>query len=335
MKCQPQDGWKHFEGLLPTHHGFHQPKGDDDRSEGKNSADHGVEIRFRQGRYRCQGMDWRTDGSPSHRRSVGDQIQRSGMKRLKAQSDHEGASDRHRRAEPRRTFNECSKTKSNQQDLQPAVRSNSGYRLFHDLKLPGLDRDVIEVYRRQNNPGYFQYAEGNPISKADCSQSGRHLEKNDRNGYRRGGAGDGAPMRLNSESGQQPEENDDGKSRNHCGQPPMTEWIVDLGPLHDNLRMLRQDFPWEYCTECTSPGTRIASRSHAIATIHLGDNTLPSAEPQLAILRQNCSDSVVKLGVHSLFPLTDASACVRLIGLARAVESPGAFPRGNPIFENL
>ena len=230
-----RDGGKYFESLLPTDHGFHQPERNDHSGERKYAADHGVEIGFRQSGYRRQRVNRRANRSPGHGRGIGDQIQSSGVEGLESQTDHERAGNRHWRAKARGSFDECAKTKRHQQHLQPAVGGDSGDRLLHDFKLPGLDGNIVEVDRGQNDPGDFQNTEGYAVSKAERSQRGRHLEKNDRNRHRRRRPGNGTPVRLHFKAGQQAEKHDDGKSRNQRGEPPMTEGIVDLGPLHHNL----------------------------------------------------------------------------------------------------
>ena len=180
-------------------------------------------------------MNRSSDGSPGNRRGVGNQIQRSCVERLESQSDHECAGNRDRRAEAGRSFNEGSKTKSHQQHLQPAVGGDSRDRLLHDFELSGLDRNIVEVHGSENDPCDFQNTKGHAVPKAEPRQCGRHFEKDDRDQHRRSRSRDGAPVRLHFQAGEQAKENNDRKSRNQRGEPPMTEWIVDLCPLHNNL----------------------------------------------------------------------------------------------------
>ena len=176
-----------------------------------------------------------TDGAPRHRCGVGDQIQCRRMEWFETKPDHECACDRYRRPESRRSLDECAKTKGDKQNLQAAIGGDSSDRLFHDFELPGLDRDVVEVDRSQNDPGDFQYSERNTVAKAKGGESGRHFEEEDCDRYGRRGTGDGAPVRFDLQTGQQPEKNNDRQGRNQRGEPPMTERVVDLGPLHHNL----------------------------------------------------------------------------------------------------
>jgi len=84
----------------------------------------------------------------------------------KAQADHESACNRYRRAKPGGPFNERSKAKRYQQQLQPPIRRDCCDGLLHDFKLSGLDRNVVEKNSGNNNPHDFQQAESDAIKKA-------------------------------------------------------------------------------------------------------------------------------------------------------------------------
>src|SRR6266567_5825682 len=105
------------------------------------------------------------------------------MEGLEPEPDHESAGDCNRCPEACGSLNECTETKSNDQDLQPAIGSDSSDRLLHDLELPGLDRNIVQVHRSENDPCYFQHTECSAVSKTEEGQRGRHFEEEDRHRY--------------------------------------------------------------------------------------------------------------------------------------------------------
>src|SRR5213596_4324533 len=81
----------------------------------------GIIVPFWQARHRRQRVHRCPDGAPRHRRRVGEQIECRRMERLEPETDHEGARDRHRRSEPRRTLDEGTEAKRHHQELQAPV----------------------------------------------------------------------------------------------------------------------------------------------------------------------------------------------------------------------
>src|SRR6267143_3967304 len=131
-----------------------------------------------------------------------------------------------------RTLNKCAKTKGHEEDLQATVGCDPGDRFFHDFKLAGFYRNVVEINCCKNDPGYFQQPEGDPISEAHCGQCRWHFEKKNGDCDRCQCTRDRAPVRFHLESGQQSEKHHNRKSRNQCREPPMAKWVVNLSPLH-------------------------------------------------------------------------------------------------------
>ncbi len=152
-----------------------------------------------------------------------------------AEPDHESAGNRHRGAESGCSLDKGSETESDQQNLQTAVGSDSGDRLFHDFELSRLDRNVIEVDRGQNDPCDFQDSEGHSIGKTQSRQERRHFEEDHRDQHGTRSTRNRAPVWLHLQTGKQREQDEDGKSCHQRGQPPMAERVVDLGPLHNGL----------------------------------------------------------------------------------------------------
>src|SRR6266849_1677830 len=117
-----------------------------------HATDHGVHVRFGK---KCDGgehVHWRDDGPPSHRRRVGDEVQRGGMEGLEAQTDHEGTGDGHRRTESCAALDEGAEAESNEQKLQTAIRGDAADGGLHDLEVSGADRDVVEKDGGNDNP---------------------------------------------------------------------------------------------------------------------------------------------------------------------------------------
>src|SRR6266403_976479 len=94
-----QDGRKDLKGFPPTDHRADQPERNDDGGDRKNAADHGAEVTFIQRGDDRERMDGSADSAPSHRRGVGDEVERGGLKGSKSKADHESSGDGDRRAE--------------------------------------------------------------------------------------------------------------------------------------------------------------------------------------------------------------------------------------------
>src|ERR1051325_7684358 len=230
-----ENGGQHLEGLGPPHHGAHQPEGHDDPRDGQDAADHGAQIRLRQARDCRQRVHRRPDRSPRHRRCVGDQVERGGVERLESAPDVEGARDRARPPEARRTFDERSEAERHQQQLQPAVGGDARHRFLHDLELAGEYRDVVEIHRREHDPGDLQHAEPDAVQEAHAGERGRHPENQHSHEHRGGSAGDGTPVRLYAQPRQQAEQHQDRECGDESGEDPIVQRIVHLGPRHGSV----------------------------------------------------------------------------------------------------
>ena len=171
-----QDRGKDLECFFPAYHGPHQPEGNDHGGDRKDAPDHRVEIALVQRGHSRQGVHGRADGAPGHRRSVGNQIEGRGLKRLEAKTDHKSAGDGDRRTEPSAAFNERAEAERHEQELQTPIRRDGRDGLLHDFELAGLDRNIVEKNRRDHDPDDFQQAERRPVKEtADCEHGG-HLE---------------------------------------------------------------------------------------------------------------------------------------------------------------
>src|ERR1044072_4325190 len=104
-------------------------------------------------------MNRRADRTPRHRGSVSNEVESRRLKRLETESDHKRAGDRHRCAESRAAFNKSTETEGHEQELQTTIRRDRGDRLFHDLELPCLNRNVVEKHCCDHDPHNFEETE--------------------------------------------------------------------------------------------------------------------------------------------------------------------------------
>ena len=131
-------------------------------------------------------------------------------------------------------------SKRDKEQLQPAIRRDRCYRFLHDVELAGFHGNVVEKYRRDDNPDDFQSAKSDPVEKAGGGELDRHSEN--RSGAQYGGrcAGDCAKVRAHLEAGEKSQQNHNGKGCDESGEPPVAEGIVILGPSQSEPRRLRQ-----------------------------------------------------------------------------------------------
>src|SRR6266540_3375850 len=80
--------------------------------------------------------------------------------------------------------------------MQAPVGRDARHRLLHDLELAGEDGNVVEVDRRQNDPGDFQHAEADAVQKTHPRERERHPKDAGRDQDRCPGPGNRAPVRL-------------------------------------------------------------------------------------------------------------------------------------------
>ena len=197
-----EDSGKDFEGFGPTDHGANKPEGNDDRGDGKDAADHGGDVAFRESGDGNESVDGYADSAESDGSGVGDEIERSGMEGFEPETDHERAGDGDRRAESGAAFDECAETEGDEEELEAAVGRDGGDGLLHDFKLAGIDGDVVEKDGGDDDPDDFEEAVGGAVEKAGEGEVRGHVEDDDGAEDRGGGAGDGAEVRANFEAGE-------------------------------------------------------------------------------------------------------------------------------------
>jgi len=107
------------------------------------------------------------------------------------------------------------------------------YRAADDLELAALDRQFVEKYRSDDDPGDGPQAVGKAIAGSGQCHVHRHLEGKDRHQDRqrqRDAAGDVA---FKAKHGQSQEEKYDWNNGGQCGQAEAAERAVELLPgLH-------------------------------------------------------------------------------------------------------
>ena len=192
-----EDGGKDFESFGPTDHGADEPEGKDDGGDGKNAADHGGDVAFGESGDGDERMDGNADGAESDRSSIGDEIERGGLKGFEAEADHKCASDGDRRAKSCAAFDECAETEGDEEELEAAVGRDGGDGLLHDFELAGVDGDVVEEDGGDDDPNDFEQAVGGAVEEARDGEGRGHVEDDEwrrgwrwrRRRWRRGGRG--------------------------------------------------------------------------------------------------------------------------------------------------
>src|SRR5713226_8562729 len=196
-------------------------------------------------------MHRRADGAPGDRRSIGDEVERGGLKGLKTEADHERAGDCDGSAESGGAFDESAEAEGHEQKLQTAIGRDRGDGLLHDFELAGFDGNVVEKNGGDDDPDDFEEAKSRAVEKATNSEARGHSENDDCANDGGCGAGDGAKMRPHSKSRQQAQQDDDWQRRDESGKPPMSQRIVNLSPSHSRTsstlaiaKFRHAQFPW-------------------------------------------------------------------------------------------
>ena len=150
--CHQHGGPGLADAAHAIHHG-HQPEGHDDGEDGQLATGHLTDVV----RVQCGNLaghqDGDTHGAEGHRGGVGDEAQASGIERVEAQAHQQRGGDGHRRTKTCGTFQEGTKRKTDQQHLQALVFRDGDDRCADDVELAGLDGDLVEEYRRDDDPG--------------------------------------------------------------------------------------------------------------------------------------------------------------------------------------
>ncbi len=227
---------QHLERLLPPHHGDDQPGRQDEREGGQNPADHGVEVRDGEPGDPVQDPDRVAHAAPRHRRRVGEQAQHRRLEVREPESDEERARDRHRCASAPAALEEGPEAECDEDDLEAPVRGDARDRLLHHLELPGLDRDVVEVDRGDDDPGDPEEAEDEAVDPGGGNHRGRHPEHGSREHDGHQEAAERRDPHALAQHQQHEEQRGDRERGDEGRQGPPAERVVVLVPDHGVLR---------------------------------------------------------------------------------------------------
>ena len=121
--------------------------------------------------HRRQRQDRRADRAERDRRRVGDERQAGGVERREAQADQQRRADGDRRAESGRAFDERAERERDEQRLDPAIAREPADRRLDDLELAGLDGQVVEEDRVEDDPADRQEPVGRAVERRGAPRS--------------------------------------------------------------------------------------------------------------------------------------------------------------------
>jgi uncharacterized sporulation protein YeaH/YhbH (DUF444 family) len=120
------------------------------------------------------------DPSPGDRRGVRQQTEGRRLEWIESETNQKRSGNRHRRAASAGPLQKGSETEGDQDQLQSLVRGEVGDRILHDLELPGLDRDIVEEHRGDDDPRNPEKAEDHPVHRGGADHHRRHAEDQQR-----------------------------------------------------------------------------------------------------------------------------------------------------------
>ncbi len=148
------------------------------------TAGHGADLERVDTRNLARHDDRNTQCAESDRGRVGNQAQPCGIDRVEAQAHQQRCSNRHWRTETCCTLKECAKAEGDQQHLQARVVGDGQDRAADNLELTAFNRQFVEEYRCDDDPGNRPDAIGKPVSGGCNGHISRHFEGEDRDQYR-------------------------------------------------------------------------------------------------------------------------------------------------------
>ncbi len=148
------------------------------------TAGHGADLERVDTRNLARHDDRNTQCAESDRGRVGNQAQPCGIDRVEAQAHQQRCSNRHWRTETCRTLKECAKAEGDQQHLQARVVGDGQDRAADNLELTAFNRQFVEEYRCDDDPGNRPDAIGKPVSGGRNGHISGHFEGEDRYQYR-------------------------------------------------------------------------------------------------------------------------------------------------------
>ena len=149
------------------------------RHGGQNSSDHGAQDRLGKAGHTREHANRVAHAAPGDRGRVGHQTEGGRLERFKAEPDQERTGDGDRRPTAASSFQKGPEAEGDQDQLQSLVGRQGRDRVFHDLELSGLDGDVVEENRADNDPGDANQAKDN----AQCSRRHNHRRRHPENDH--------------------------------------------------------------------------------------------------------------------------------------------------------
>ena len=206
-----------FANAAQAVHHEHQPERHEQRQQRQLAAGHGANLERVNTGDLAGDDDRNAQCAEGHRRGIGDQAQACGVQRVETQAYQQRGGDRHGRAETGRTFEEGAKAKTDQQHLQALVVGDRQNGAADDFELAALDRQFVQEYCRDDDPGDGPQAVGKTITGRSQRHVYRHLEGENGDQDRQGQGDAAGHVAFEAEHGQRQEEEYDGNDGGQCG----------------------------------------------------------------------------------------------------------------------
>ena len=225
-------------GLLhaaPAVHDRHDPEQHQDGHEGQLAPGHLADEEGVNARHLTGHDDRNAHGAKGHGGGVGDQAQAGSVQRLEAQAHQQRSGDGHGGAKASRAFQKRTKAETHQDELQALVVRDGQDGAADHIKLPGLDRQLVQKHGRHNDPGDGPQAVEEAIHGRGQGCAHGHLVEQQRHAQGQQHRDGACLVALEPQLGQGQKEEDDGNEGYERGQPDVPGRVVVLLPegLHN------------------------------------------------------------------------------------------------------
>ena len=228
----------HIAQAAQTRHDCDHPERHDGREQRQLATHHGRELREGQPGDAGQGDERRSERTERDRRGVSDQREAGGLERREAKPDQHRGRDRHRRAEPRSTFDEGAEAEGDEERLHAPIVGEVGDGALQDLELPGAHRDVVEKDRVEHDPADGEEPKRSSVARRGKRERRRHPEAEDRDEQRRGETQERGSMRCHVQHAEASKQNDDRQCAEQCRAEHAAGRCVCLFPGHAAARLM-------------------------------------------------------------------------------------------------
>ena len=225
-------------GLLhaaPAVHDRHDPEQHQDGHEGQLAPGHLADEEGVDARHLPSHDDRNAHGAKGHGGGVGDQAQAGSVQRLEAQAHQQRSGDGHGGAKASRAFQKRTKAETHQDELQALVVRDGQDGAADHIKLPGLDRQLVQKHGRHNDPGDGPQAVEEAIHGRGQRGAHGHFVEQQRHAQCQQHRDGARLVALEPQLGQGQKEEDDGNEGYERGQPDVPGRVVVLLPegLHN------------------------------------------------------------------------------------------------------